>query len=113
MIDKLHALSRDRFGYLERFALQRSVDPRGGADWQLEIDQRSGTSSDSPRLALSFEGVRGLRIGNLQGLLFHVFEVRSIVDAQLEDLNYTVEDIGEHAISFQCKAFTVRIAEVT
>jgi len=108
-VDDFYGLRKAEFGYLERFDLQQSVDPNQWAGFRVEIDLRALAQAESRRLRLVFIGVRDLRIGSLEGLLFFLIEIRSIRDQQLEGLNYRVVE-GEHnAFSFVCESFTASI----
>lgn len=109
MIDRFYELRKADFGFLERLELRQSVDPREWSGFQIEMDLRANASTTSPRLLLMFEGVKSLRIGDLQGLLRYMVEIHSIAGSQLEGANYQVDESEYKAISFTCSTFTAQV----
>jgi hypothetical protein len=108
-IEEFYSLSGKEFGILERLELVRPIDPNVRAGVLLNIDLRAALSADSPRMRLSFHGVRDLQIGEIVGLLRYMINIRSLRGSQLEDLNYKVVESEYQAFSFVCKDFTASI----
>jgi hypothetical protein len=108
-IERYYALRKAEFGFLERLELCQSVDPSEWAGLRLEIDLRSSAAAASPRLRLTFVGVRDLRIGALEGLLRYMIEIRWIGETQMEGRNYKVIEGEYDALSFVCESFTASI----
>ena len=106
IIERYYALRKAEFGFLERFELRQPVDPREWNGFRLEVDLRSSAQAESDRLRLVFAGVRDLRIGELEGLLRYMIDIRSITAAQVEGRNYRLVEGEYDAFSFVCESFT-------
>lgn len=105
LLDHYYALNPTEFGYMECLELRQSVHPQEWAGFTLALRLRS--SKPAPKyLRLEFSHVQDLRIGRLEGLDWYFFEIRSIRERQMENLNYHVIESESNAFSFLCASFT-------
>lgn len=103
IIKSYYSLKPSQYGYLETFKLYRDIHKEGCSDYSLELQMRStsGICGDK-RLYLSFFGIKELKIGDLEGLLSLLIDIRPIQEYQLEDINYKVVESEYEAFSFLC-----------
>lgn len=101
------------FGLLERLELFQAVDSEASTGLALALHLRSAAAPNrGKRLRLAFEGVRGLRIGDLDGLIHFTLEIQSIRDRRMEGLSYQVAEGEYNAFFFYCREFTSALEEV-
>lgn len=110
IINRYYSLKPSQYGYLQSFKLGRKIYREGCSDYFLELQMRSISDfSEKNRLYLSFSGVKELKIGNLEGLLCLLIDIRSIKENQFEDVKYKVIDSEYEAFSFLCVDFEATI----
>ena len=102
-INSYYSLNPSQYGYLEAFKLYRDIFKEGCSDYFLELQMRSISDfSDQKRLHLFFSGIKELKIGNLEGLLGLLIDIRSVQEYQLENVKYKVVESEYEAFSFLC-----------
>jgi hypothetical protein len=103
IINSYYSLKPSQYGYLETFKLYREISKEGCSDYFLELQMRSTSDFRDPRrLFLSFSGIKELKIGNLEGLLSLLIDIRSIQEYQFENVKYKVVESEYEAFSFLC-----------
>jgi hypothetical protein len=107
-IKAFQELRKEKYGYLERLQLWRSLPARESDAFCVEMDLRAA-EFEASRLLLSFEGVAVFRMRDLQGTVFYLIEIESIADRQLEGLNFQVHEIEHHTFSCQRSTFAASI----
>jgi hypothetical protein len=107
-IGKFIDLKSLNYSFLEVFELSRNVGPEGCSDFDCKV-VLSGLDPSSPRLVLTFEGVRDIKLGRLEGLFKFNLNIRPIRNHQLEGLNYRVIEEEYDALSFSCRAFDAKL----
>jgi hypothetical protein len=107
-IENFCRLNPELYGFLETFELHRKVESEGSSDFSIVILLRRSDFAAN-RLMLTFEGVRGVKINYLEGLVSLAVSVNSIRDDQQEGLNYRVTEVEEEAFSFFCASFRASI----
>lgn len=102
-INSYYSLKPSQYGYLETFKLNRKITKEGCSDYFLELQMRSTSDfRENNRLHLSFSGVKDLKIGNLEGLLSLLIDIRPIQEYQFENVKYKVVESEYEAFSFLC-----------
>lgn len=102
-IKHYYSLKPSQYGYLETFKLHRDIHEDGCSDYSLELQMRSTSDiCDDKRLYLSFSGIKELKIGDLEGLLSLLIDIRPVREYQLENINYKVVESEYEAFSFLC-----------
>jgi hypothetical protein len=98
------------FPFLKTFTLSRHlVDGELGAFDLVMVFVPAIVIESARRLVLRFEGVRDLKVGDLEPLFMLRLEVRLIRDQQLEELNYKVVESEHDAFRFLCRDFSARV----
>lgn len=105
------AIQPSRFRFLEAFALTRMLEDGSASAYQLELRLASNPVAGAPRLAMQFEGVCNLQIGDLEGLMGLLVEIRSIAIHGLEALRYRVVESEADAFSFDCASLHFEIVD--
>jgi hypothetical protein len=103
-IDAFCNLGRSRYGVLKSLELSRSFGPEGSSGYTLRM-VLVRNDLETPGLNVTFEGVRNLKIENIEHMDVLVLDITSIRERQLEGLNYQVVENEEDAISFLCRDF--------
>lgn len=107
-LDHYYSLNPAEFRYIECLELRQSVQPDEWVGFTLILRLRS-SKPEQKYLHLEFSRVQNLQIGRLEGLVSYFFEIISLRERQLEDINYQVIG-GEHnAFSFLCDRFSATI----
>lgn len=102
-IKRYYSFKPSQYGYLETFKLHRDIHKDGCSDYSIELQMRSTMDiSDDKRLYLSFSGIKELKIGDLEGLLSLLIDIRPMQEYQLEGVNYKVVESEYEAFSFLC-----------
>lgn len=100
------------FGLLERLELVQAVDWETSTGRALTLHLRSAAAQNrGKRLRLAFDGVRGLRIGDLEGLIHFTLEIESIRERPLDGLAYQVVEREYNAFFFYCRDFTCTLED--
>lgn len=101
---------QSEFGYIESFNLNRSLSEEVCSEYVLKV-----TLIDYPfcegdhKFLISFSGVRGLKIGNLEGLFKLDISISDITEDQMEGINYKVKEEENELFSFYCEKFEFEI----
>jgi hypothetical protein len=105
-ISEYHALRPARFRFLQSLDLRRSFSDECASSYELTVVLAEAAQANAPRLSLSFTGVVNLKIGDLNGLIGHLIEIRSIADRGLDGLGFCVVEEENGGFSFECKSFS-------
>jgi hypothetical protein len=108
-IEELKLLKPARFPFLVGFSLEREITADASSDYSLRL--RLAPREGQPKLELHFEGVRDLRMGNLEGAFAMVLTIRLIRADQMEGLAFKVQEDEQHAFSFVCSDFSSKLLE--
>lgn len=113
-IKEYHSLCPGDFRVVSRIGIVQRIFPEVDTpELTLELDLTSETGNDSRRLALSFTGVRNLRLQQPSWSLFQMttLQIMSIAEDQWEGLKYKVRDDEEDSVSFTCSDFEAHLED--
>lgn len=106
MIDTINIFNEKnkKYGYLKEMYLKRDITDEGCTDYQLRIVLADFPFYEGDEvLKIIFNGVKDLKIGNLEGLFILVFDIIDVSNRQLENIKYRIYEIEQKALSFYCK----------
>lgn len=105
LINDFYKIQKD-FSYLKSVNISRDIQGDDCSLYTLNITLYNGTYSKSPNvLLITFENIRNLKIGNIEGLWGLLFRVTDISQDQMEGINYKVIEEENEVISFFCEGF--------
>lgn len=95
-----------KFGYLQSINLLRDINNDGCSSFSLEIVLCGFPYyQGDQKLKLKFDGVRELKIGDLDGLLKIFINLRDISENQMEGIRLKVKEDENDLFSFYCQDF--------
>lgn len=109
-IQQFFDLKPARFPFLESFSLEREIEGGRGSEYTLRL-RLASRGGEAARLEVTFEGVRDLRVGSLEGLLALLIDVKSVRRDQLEGLHFEVREQEHDVFSFSCSEFSWAVTE--
>ncbi len=102
-----YSLKQAEYGFLKSMKVTKPTTPEEQDGTYIVFQFVSG-KPDSQVLQLDCKGVRGLKIGSLEGKMSYLVDIRCMKDDQQEDLNYRVVENEHAAFSLLCKDFSAR-----
>ncbi|MBK7759688.1 MAG: hypothetical protein IPN01_25275 [Deltaproteobacteria bacterium] len=108
-IEEYRSLGPTRFRYLESVELHRVLDDDYDGTYSLSITLLAKPRASSERARFDFSGVTDFKIGDLNGPLCLLFEIRDESHRQLENLRFRVVESEEEAFKFWCRDFEFKI----
>ena len=109
LVQHYYALNPAAFGFLGLLELRQSIQPEEWLGFTLVLRLRPPTTPERKYLRMEFSRVQDLRIVPLEGLLRYFFEIRSIRERQIEDINYQVVESEHNVCSFICASFVATL----
>jgi len=100
-----------RFGYIVRFAVEKSPKWDSSASCTIEATLNSKVEPDSPQLKLKFLHATEVKIGDLNASVGCVVVIQDISDRGLEDTTYRVVDEESRCFSLNCQDFEFEVLE--
>lgn len=103
------ALQVSRFRFLESFDLYRFINHQSIESTTLTLTLLAEPSQQADRARLCFRGVRGLKIGDLNGLVGLRVEVTEVQSWQLEDCPLRVTESEHGLFEFFCLDLNIEL----
>jgi hypothetical protein len=100
-----------RFGYIVRFAIEKSFKWDSTASCIVEVTLSSKVEPDSPQLKLKFLRATEVKIGDLNATVGCVVAIQDISDRGLEGITYRVVDEEAQCFSLNCQDFEFEVLE--
>lgn len=101
-----------KYGYLETINLSRNAEV--GEEWGYSLNIilfKFPYCVGAKKICLSFNGVRNLKINEIDSLLKLYIKITDISKNQMEKINYKVEDVENNIVSLYCESFKFEIVE--
>ena len=110
-IEEYWSLRPIRFSHLESVELRRVLNADYDYDgtYSLSITLLAELRASSERARLDFFGVADIKIGDLNGAKYFLFEITDESHRQLENLRFRVVESEEDAFKFWCRDFEFTI----
>lgn len=112
VVSRYYSLSSYKYQFLESLSLRRSMEDRSSSEHYLNVQLSLVMATFDQgyvdgKLNVVFDGVRNLQVGDLNGILSFILEVRSLAGHQMEGLRFGVEETEYRALKFEC--FDVKV----
>ncbi len=99
------------FGYLQSIKIFRDITNIGCTDYHLVILLCDFPHyKDAPVLKLKFEGVKDLKIGELDGLIKLLICIKDVSEYQMEGVSFKITENENNLFSFFCERFEYEIS---
>ena len=102
-----HAKQKE-FCYLQSISMHREIHWEEGCSEYFVRIILSAYPPDSKgkKLEINFEGVRNLKLSDIDGLLALLIDIADISKDQMENINFKVMEDENNLFSFYCKSFS-------
>jgi hypothetical protein len=110
-IERFFSVRPLRFGYIVRFAVEKSFKWDNPAYCIVEVILNSKYEPDSPQLRLKFLHATEVKIGDLNATVGCVLAIQDISDRGLESTTYCVGDEEYRCFSLNCQDFEFEVSE--
>ena len=97
------------FRFLESMQLQREIGDYTSSPFTLTLTLLNTASLTAIRAVLRFRGVRGLKVGDLEGLPGILLEITDVGDRQMEHISFHVIDSESRSMEFFCLDFEIEV----
>lgn len=103
-VDEWNSVCRG-YGTLVELHLRRSTTGGSAEPWVLEVVLAAQPEVGAQKARLYFAGVRGLKMGRIDGLLKLLLVVTDCSERQMEDIRLCVEEEEHGQLFFWCASF--------
>lgn len=100
---------QNEYGYLLSFEFTREFNEVGCTDYSVNAVLGNYQDNPNARIQISFEGVRNLKFGSLDGLVKNFISISDISDHQIEGVKYSVKEEENETFSFYCRSFNYEV----
>ncbi len=96
----------EKYKYIKEIHLTRSLESYEGLLYDMEL-VLSQFPYEYDEVTILFEGIKDIRLSDLNNCLPIGIKIEDISNNQLEEINFKVEDVGEELFSFCCRNIVI------